>query len=256
MQQLSLVEKPKEVEQPKQVKKLAKTLVNNDAMWSKVNAWIENCKKQRENFAHFTVEYWANIYVDGSKDEHISTSTAMERPFKKEGDSYGGCWGCGGSYDKNELDKLKETLIKWRNDYLEVPYCKENADGTALRDVKAENIRIFIDDNAKNFINRTAKWSLNQLAEELKAIKEKPLTEEYLKRFERMKFLDKEIRRIEYEIIPELKKKVESFFQNSLQSALEKPDLNQIAEIMNKNKCDLKQMQKEYDGLRHELYRW
>jgi len=144
----------------------------------------------------------------------------MERPFKREGDSYGGCWGCGGSYGKDDLDELKKELIKWRQNFLEVPYCKEKADGTVLRDIKAENIRIFIDDNGKEFIARTAKWSLNELAIELKSIKEDPLTEEYLKKFDRMKFLDKEIHRIEYEVIPELKKKVESFFQESGQSTL------------------------------------
>ncbi|MBL7055045.1 hypothetical protein ISS05_04775 [Candidatus Woesearchaeota archaeon] len=38
-------------------------------------------------------------------------------------------------------------------------------------------------------------------------------------------------------------------------SLVEKPNLNQITEIMNKNRCGLKQIQEEYDGLRREMYR-
>ncbi len=260
MQQLSLVQKPKETPKPQvNEEQIVKTITSDcKSMWNKIQTWLENCKQQKENFAYFAIEYRADVHLDGSKEEHLSTTTTMERPFRDEsGDSYGGSWGCGGNFSKNNLDELKKDLIEWRKSFLEVPYCKEKADGTALRDIKAENVRIFINDKGKDFIARTAKWTLNDLTTELKSIKEKPLTEDYLKKFDRMNFLNKEIHRIEYEVIPELKKKVESFFKETEQATLEnKPDLNQVAEIMRKNKCNLKQMQEEYDGLRHEMYRW
>src|SRR3989338_9107160 len=101
MQQLKLVGKPKEnaVEVKDNKNRIVKTITNNDLMWSKVNAWLDNCKQQKENFAYFVVEYRANVHLDGSKDESLSVSTTLERPFKPEGDSYGGCWGCGGSFN-------------------------------------------------------------------------------------------------------------------------------------------------------------
>ena len=262
MSQLCLVEKPKEknIEVQTQQKQIVKTITNNDLMWSKINVWLENCKKQKENFAYFVVEYRADVHLDGTKDEALSTSTTLERPFKREGDSYGGMWGGGGAYSKNNLDELKETLLNWRKNFLEVPYCREKADGTALRDIRAENIRIFIDDNAKDFIARIAKWTLNELASELKSIKETPLTEEYLKKFDRMHFLDNEIHKIEYDILPGLKGKAEKAFGNKeeTQAVLdgEKFDLNAAYKLFNDLKLKLAQMQKEYDALRHELYRW
>ena len=73
-----------------------------------------------------------------------------------------------------------------------------------IKKVNERNNESSINGKGKDFIAREAKWTLSELAMELKAIKEKPLTEEYLKKFDRMEFLDKEIHRIEYEVIPEL----------------------------------------------------
>ena len=262
MKQLSLVENPKEKINEVQTKErhVVKTITDNDLMWSKVNVWLENCKQQKENFAYFVVEYRANVHLDGSKDEYLTTSTTMERPFKNEDDSYGGCWGCGGNYTRENLGELKKDLIEWRKDFLETPYCKEKADGTALRDIKSENIKIFIDDKAKDFITRAAKWSLNEFIQELKTIKEKPLTEEYLKKFNRMNFLDKEIEKIEYKILPGLKGKIEKVFDDKIQTQItldgESFDLNSTYDLFKKLKSKLSEMEKEYDKLRHELYRW
>ena len=265
MQQLKLIENPKEkqkIDEHTEEKKMLKTITdNNDLMWNKVNSWLENCKQQKENFTYFVVEYRANVHVDGSKDEYLTTSTTMERPFRDESiDSYGGCWGFGGNYTKENLDELKKDLIEWRKDFLEIPYCKEKADGSALRDIKAENIKIFIDDKAKDFITRTAKWNLSELTQELKAIKEKPLTEEYLKKFDRMNFLDKEIEKIEYKILPGLKDKIEKAFDDKIQTQItldgESFDLNATYDLFKKLKSKLNEMEKEYDKLRHELYRW
>ncbi len=263
MQQLSLVEKPKEkvVEVQTKEKQVVKAITNNDLMWGKINAWLDDCKQQKENFAYFVVEYRADVHLDSSKDEFLTASTTMERPFRDDSqDSYGGCWGCGGSYGKSNLDKLKEELVKWRKSYLEVPYCREKADGTALRDIKAESIRIFIDNRAKDFIARTAKWTLNDLSMELKSIKERPLTEEYLKKFDRMNFLEKEINKIDYDILPGLKDKAEKAFDDKAKTQTvldgEKFDLNAVHKLYERLKLRLAQMQKEYDELRHELYRW
>lgn len=262
MPQLCLVQKPKEkiVEVQTKEKKVVKTITGNDLMWNKINTWLEHCKQQKENFAYFTVEYWADVFVDGGKEVHLSTSTTMERPFKGEDDHYGGYWGTNGTYNKDNLHELKQELINWRTDFLEVPYCREKADGTALRDIRAENIRIFIDDQAKDFIIRTAKWSLNQLASELKSIKEKALTEEYLKKFDRMQFLDKEIHKVEYDILPGLKDKAEKAFDDKLYSQTvldgEKFNLNATHKLFKRLRLKLAQMQKEYDRLRQEMYRW
>ena len=43
MQQLSLVEKTIEVQTKE--KQVVKTITGNDLMWSKVNAWLDNCKE-------------------------------------------------------------------------------------------------------------------------------------------------------------------------------------------------------------------
>lgn len=262
MTQLSLIEKPKELKVDVLTKErhIVKTITNSDLMWGKINSWLEDCKNQKENFAYFVVDYRANVHLDSSKDEFLTTSTTMERPFKDFNDSFGGCWGCGGSYGKDNLDKLKEELVGWRKGYLEVPYCREKADGTALRDIKAENVRIFIDDKGKEFIAREANWNLNDLSSELKAIKETPLTEEYLKKFDRMEFLDKEINKIDYDVLPGLKNKAEKAFDDNAatQTVLdgEKFDLNAAQSLFRRLKMKLTQMQKEYDELRHELYRW
>ena len=262
MQQLKLVKKPieKKVEVQTAVKQAANTITDNNSMWNKVHAWLEKCKQEKENSAYFIVEYRADVHLDGSKDEHLTTSTTMERLFKSEDDSYGGCWGTNGTYNKNNLDELKKELIGWRKDFLEVPYCREKADGTALRDIKAENIRIFIYDKAKDFIARTAAWTINELALELKAIKEKPLTEEYLKKFDRMKFLNKEIEKLEYDILPGLKEKTEKAFDDRIETQTildgEKFDLNAAYDLFKKLKLKLAKMEKEYDELRHEMYRW
>ena len=263
MKQLYLVEKPKEktIEVQTKENRIVKTITNSDLMWSKINAWLEDCKNQKENFAYFVVEYKADVHLDSSKDEFLTTYTTMERPFRNESiDSYGGYWGSGGCYGKNNLDKLKEELISWRKGYLEVPYCREKADGTALRDIKAQNVRIFMDDKAKEFIAREAKWNLNDLTSELKAIKEKSLTEEYLKKFDRMEFLDKEINKAEYDVLPGLKEKAEKAFDENVGSQTildgEKFDLNAAQSLFRNLKLKLAQMKKEYDDLRHELYRW
>jgi len=259
MPQQCLISKPKEVEVQTAVKQAANTITDNNSMWNKVHAWLEKCKQQKENSAYFIVEYRADVHLDGSKDEHLTTSTTMERLFKSEDDSYAGCWGTNGTYNKENLDELKEELLKWRKDFLEVPYCRGKADGTALRDIKAENVRIFIYDKAKDFIARTAAWTINELALELKAIKEKPLTEEYLQKFDRMKFLNKEIEKLEYDILPGLKEKTEKAFDEvEAQTVLdgEKFDLNAAYDLFKKLKLKLAKMEKEYDGLRHEMYRW
>ena len=141
-----------------------------------------------------------------------------------------------------------------------VPYCREKADGIALRDIKAENIRIFIDDRAKEFIAKAARWNLNELAVELKSIRETKLTEEYMRKFDRMNFLDKEINRIEYELLPRLKNNAEQAFDDKkdYQAVIDGKtfDLNAVHSLYKQLKQKLTEIKKEYDGLRHELYRW
>ena len=198
--------------------------------------------------------------TDSSKEEYVITSTTLERPFRIEDDSYGGCWGCGGTYGKDGLEKLKNDIAGWRKNLLEAPYCKEKADGTALRDIKAENIRVFIDDRAKDFINRVANWNVNDLIAELKAIKEASLTDEILKKFERMKFLDKEINKIRYDNLPKLKDKGLSVFDDKKDAQTvidgEKFDLNSVYRLYERLRSKLSQMEKEHDELKHEMYRW
>lgn len=262
IQQSKLIEDPEEGKldiQDQDEEKVLKTITSSNEMWQRCNLWMDNCKQQKENFAYFTVEYRAEIHLDGLKDEYVITKTALERPFKREDDTYGGYWSGQGTLNKNELDQLKNDIINWRKELLAAPYCKENADGHALRDIKAENIRVFIDDKAKEFINRTADWSVNVLTAELKAIKETPLTDEYLKKFERLEFLDKEIHKLEYDIMPQIKGKVDGVFSKSdAQTVLdgEKFDLNAALNLFKRLKAKLAVMEKEYDELRHELYRW
>jgi len=261
MSQLKLVQKPI-VEKPNTGSmKVIKRIVSSKGFYERVNNWIELCKANKENYAYIAIEYHAEVFLNGAKKECLSLTNTMERPFRaNKDDSYAGSWGCGGNYDKNNLDELKKELIEWRKNFLEVPYCKEKADGTALRDIKAENVRIFIDDKAKEFISRTAKWTLNELAQELKAIKENPLTQQYLKKFERMNYLEEEIDKIEYDILPELRDKAEKAFDNNTETQTildgEKFDLNAAYDLFKRLKAKAAQMEKEYNKLRHEMYRW
>lgn len=233
--------------------------IEDNILEQKIANWIKQCKENKENFAYFKVTYLARVELDGSKKEAVETSTTVERPFRKPDDSYGGMWGCGGFHKKEDLNELKEDIINWVKDQLSWPYNKEHADGHLISDIKREDVRVFIDDNSKDFIKRNAEWSLKDIAEEIKAIKVPPLTKEYLKKVQRLELLDKEIEKLEYTIIPDIKKKVERILEgdeDSQKTLNEEDDINEIVKTLKENKGKLKVMKREYDALRHELYRW
>ncbi len=261
MSQLKLVqESVAKVKSPESLEPIQR-IHSSKSMYERINQWVEQCKEKKENYAYISVEYNAEIFVNGFMKELLSTTSTMERPFRNDSeDSYAGSWGTNGTYNQNNLDELKKELLKWRKDFLEVSYFKEKADGTALRDIKAQNVRIFIDEKAKEFIAREAKWNLNELASELKALIEAPITEEYLKKFDRMEFLNKEIHKVEYELLPDLKDKAEKAFEEktTVQTVIDGDefDLNSAYRMFKRLKIKLAGMEKEYDELRHELYRW
>lgn len=74
-----------------------------------------------------------------------------------------------------------------------------------------------------------------------------------------LKVLDKEIHKLEYEILPGIKSKSENaFIKAGTQTVLdgETYDLNAALGLFRKLGLKLQQMKKEYDALRHEMYRW
>ena len=75
-----------------------------------------------------------------------------------------------------------------------------------------------------------------------------------------MKFLNKEKEKLEYDILPGLKEKTEKAFDDRIETQTildgEKFDLNAAYDLFKKLKLKLAKMEKEYDELRHEMYRW
>ena len=72
------------------------------------------------------------------------------------------------------------------------------------------------------------------------------MTEEYLKKFDRMNFLDKEIHKLEYDILPGIKLKAENAFNEKIEAQTvldgEKFDLNAAYELFQRLKHKLAEM--------------
>jgi len=106
--------------------------------------WIETCKANQQNFSYMMFDATIEIDVNtGETKAQPNVSTAVERPFKPEDDSYGGMWGSGGYGDK-EGEELKQQILGTKKRHLQTPYKEGLHKCDFMRDIKAENIRLFI----------------------------------------------------------------------------------------------------------------
>jgi hypothetical protein len=138
--------------------------------------WSENCEKAQESIAYMLFEYHTNL-----ANEYITQSDCLERFWKGAEEGYGGCWGGHNTIrDKDEVVALREEILTWKKEYLAIPYCRERADEWALRGIRKENIRVFINDQCKEFIERVGGWSVDDLQKELSELPEAELTLEYV----------------------------------------------------------------------------
>jgi hypothetical protein len=150
----------------------------DSSYWDVAGPWAEKCKTEKESVCYRTFDY-VNRSTLAKVDESVSSSSTFERHWRGVSDSYGGSWGGGGHYaTKEEFDELRADLIKWKQNWLSMPYCREKADDFMVRGVRAENIRIFFSNKAKEFIKRTAGWDVDELIKELDAMPETIMTPE------------------------------------------------------------------------------
>jgi hypothetical protein len=146
--------------------------------WNEASPWINKCKADKENFTYRNFDYW-NKSTLAEQCEYIGGSSTLERPFKGTNDSYGGAWGSGGYYKtKEQLDQLRADLIAWKTNWLSMPYCREKGDEFMVRSIRAENIKVFFSNKAKEFIKKTAEWDVDELIKELDALPDTQLTPE------------------------------------------------------------------------------
>lgn len=138
--------------------------------------WCSQCKKAKESLAYQRFDYVGDLQSEG-----LRGSTTLERNWRGAEESYGGMWGSGGSWSTpEEVKALREELVEWYTDWMNVPYCREKANEFTLRGIKRENIRLLFSEKAKEFVQRVGGWSVDELQAELNTIPEAELTPEYM----------------------------------------------------------------------------
>lgn len=164
--------------------------------------WLEECKAKEENWAY--VDFDAEIEVDVYTKEikaHASINETVERPFKPEGDSFGGMWGSGGIGSEKVGEELKSDILNFKRNRLESPYKKGiNSHLTFnLRDTRAENIRLFITEAGKEYLKLKG-VSPDELQKEFGSMPENVATDKDIFKSELYGMVEGEKEKIEEEL--------------------------------------------------------
>ena len=143
---------------------------------SELYDWSEKCEQAQESVAYMVFEYHTNL-----AEEWLTYSDTLERFWKGANEGYGGHWGGGSSiHSKEDAVALRGEIVEWVKDYLAMPYHRERADDWALRGIRKENIRVFINTQCKEFIERLGGWSVEELQKEISELLEAELKPELL----------------------------------------------------------------------------
>ncbi len=113
--------KPKVSEHIEQKSKTILEIKNQNNIWSDVDKFIEKCKSNKDNFAYLVVELKIHNSLNERK-EWLFVTSAMERLFKDENDSYGGFWGI---EDISDLNTFYQDVLDFKRKLCNVPYKKE-----------------------------------------------------------------------------------------------------------------------------------
>lgn len=184
------------VEPPEVEKKVEETkwVGEEETEWDEIRKLKEGCVAKRENYAYARITLSTRTTLDGV-DKSLACETAVERPFKNEGDTYGGMWGTGGvSGTKEEIEK---EIIELKIDLMDSPYLpRDNPDWCSwARDIKAENIFVFASKGAKDYL-RELGIDFDGLVRKLEQIPENLAGEEFISLARRERWLEGEIEKL------------------------------------------------------------
>lgn len=158
--------------------------------------FMEKCRENRENWAYISAVYVCDFRIDG-KREWLNVNHTLERPFKDEGDSYGGMWGMR-SYPRDKISEFLDDTGKFVQKLLEQPY-KENLKGSEacfLRDIKDENIRVFLTDSARKLLEENA-TDAGEYLSKVHEMKGRTATDEELELCEKYDRMEEETSKLE-----------------------------------------------------------
>ena len=183
--------KPKMPEYKKQKSKIISEVERQNNIWIDVNKFTDKCKANKDNFAYIVVELKIQSTLNERK-EWLYITSAFERLFKDDKDSYGGSWGI---EDVEDINGFYQDVLDFKRNLCNVPYKKKIIENFILTDVHSDNIMVFFRNGAEEYLESNG-IDVNKLKADWENIKSKPATDEDIKRAERYYFIQKEINRL------------------------------------------------------------
>ena len=111
--------------------KIISEVKDQNNIWIDVNEFIEKCKVNKDNLSYLVVKLKIQRTLNERK-EWLFVTSAFERLFKDENDSYGGFWGI---EDVDDLNTFYKNVLDFKRNLCNVPYKKAIIENFILTDV-------------------------------------------------------------------------------------------------------------------------
>ncbi len=170
---VQIQKKPKPEPEPKPKKK------------SKVrsNVVIEDISevKRDHTYAYVNLKYASETTLEKRMEVILYDYGYSIKPYPQASSCYGGYWGSGGRFDKEDLDQLFAYLIKWKRGLFDKPYMDDDlTNAHRFSNLKPEHVYINVSEKTRRWIDRNTQTSWDDFLRDWDAIDVVPMPEGYV----------------------------------------------------------------------------
>ena len=137
--------------------------------------------KREHTHAYVNLKYASETTLEKRMEVILYDYGYSIRPYPQASSRYGGYWGSGGRFDKEDLDQLFAYLIKWKRGLFDKPYTDDDlTNAHRFSNLKPEHVYINVSEKTRRWIDRNTQTSWDDFLRDWDAVDIAPTPEGYV----------------------------------------------------------------------------